>query len=95
MHVVKNLAKNHAFAKNACKFFLSYSIPRDHEKSTINPNKSSIFISIKISNKNMIKTKNYFSRNEVEVRRGPRGETGRLEANDPQLHGKVHSIILS
>jgi hypothetical protein len=25
----------------------------------------------------------------VEVRRGPGGEAGRLEADDPQLHGEV------
>jgi hypothetical protein len=28
-------------------------------------------------------------RDEVEVRRGPGGEAGRLEADDPQLHGEV------
>jgi hypothetical protein len=30
----------------------------------------------------------YF-RDEVEVRRGSGGEAGRLEADDPQLHGEV------
>jgi hypothetical protein len=40
-------------------------------------------------------------RDEVEVRRGPGGEAGRLEADDPQLHGEVrlpalrqHGVIL-
>jgi hypothetical protein len=28
-------------------------------------------------------------RDEVEIRRGPGGEAGRLEADDPQLHGEV------
>jgi hypothetical protein len=28
-------------------------------------------------------------RDKVEVRRGPGGEAGRLEADDPQLHGEV------
>ena len=31
----------------------------------------------------------FYLRDEVEVRRGPGGEAGGLEADDPQLHGEV------